>query len=216
MPDRRRQRGAGLRRGRARTEVAGQQRHRVADRHHLAEQRLPQRGGWHRARRQIRTRHGHRSRAVNRHRRDDHGGVLTKARVGQCHVVEQCGARRCVGSGQADHRGRGARAGQRNRVPFPDAQGCNGFGVQADHSTARVRCRGVQPGGERKLTHGWPPGRRSRSLAADRRAAAARLPGCARRMARRACRCCLGLSSHTSGCAASHALLRTANGMWQT
>ena len=33
----------------------------------------------------------------------------------------------------------GARAGQRDRVPFPDAQGGNGFGVQADHSTARVR-----------------------------------------------------------------------------
>ena len=50
-----------------------------------------------------------------------------------------------------DHRGGGARTGQRHRIPLPNTQGGNGFRMQPDHAAARVQCRGVQPRGEREL-----------------------------------------------------------------
>ena len=55
------------------------------------------------------------------------------------------------GRGHARHRRGGARTGQRNRIPFPNAKGGNGFRMQPDHAAARVERRGVQPGGEGEL-----------------------------------------------------------------
>ena len=55
---------------------------------------------------------------------------------------------RAVLAGQAGHRRRGARPGQRHRVPFPDPQGGNGIRVQSDDAAAGVDGGGVQPRGE--------------------------------------------------------------------
>ena len=128
-PDRRRQRTGGGRRRRARAQVAWQQRHRIADRHHLAEQRLSQGDRRNRLGGKRRAAQRHRSRAVNDDRADDHRGALTQPGIGQRHVVEQHGAEGGVLVGQAGHRRRCARPGQRHRIPFPDAQGGNGIRV---------------------------------------------------------------------------------------
>ena len=142
---------AGRRRRGAGTEVARQQRHRVADRHHLAEQGLSQRRRRDRLGGQLRSAHRHRPRAVHRDRRDEHGGVLAQPGVGQRDVVEQRGARRGAVGCHPDDRGGGARTGQRHRVPLPNAQRGNGFRMQSDDSAAGVQGRGVQSRGQREL-----------------------------------------------------------------
>ena len=54
------------------------------------------------------------------------------------------------GGGDARDRRGGARAGQRHRVPLPDAQRGDGLGMQPDHAAAGVQRRGVQPRGQRR------------------------------------------------------------------
>ncbi len=157
-------------------------------------------------------RHRHRPGAVNRDRRDDHGGVLAQPGVGQRHVVEQRGAGRRARRCHPGHRGGGARTGQRHRIPLPNAKGGNGFRMQPDHAAAGVERRGVQPCGQPQVAQrrilrdlasasSHAPG----SAQAEPRHRPAALRPCARRIARRAARCCRGLSSHTSGCSARNA-----------
>ena len=127
------------------------------------------------------------------------------------------------GRRHARHRGGGARAGQRHRVPLPNAQGGNGFRMQPDHAAARVHRRGVQARGQGER---WLAGRSVGLLESNRSCQEPGLrspsraigPAVRLRPADRPPRRALlpGLSSQTSGCSASKRLVRIANGMWMT
>ena len=152
--DCRRQCAAGLRRRDVGAELTWQQRHGVADRHHLAQQGLAQGRRRDRLGGQVRAAYRHRPCPVHRHRCDQHGGVLPQACVGQRHIVEQRSAGWSSGRSHPRHRCGGARTGQRNRIPLPNAQGGNGFRMQPHHASAGVESRGVQSRRERELVPG--------------------------------------------------------------
>ena len=155
--DGRRQCAAGLRRRDVGTEFTWQQRDGVADRHHLAQQGLSQGRRGDRLGGQVRATHCHRPCPVHRHRGDQHGGVLPQTCVGQRHIVEQRSTGGSSGRGHPCDRCGGARTGQRNRIPFPNAQCGNGFRMQPHHASAGIERRGVEPCSERELLPGRRP-----------------------------------------------------------
>ena len=118
------------------------------------------------------------------------------------------------GRRDADDRGGGARARQRHRIPLPDAQRGNDFGVQPDHAAAGVQRRGVQPRGQREVcartvartadVESGHVSRRRPAQSESRHRPAVRLGAGGSPAAPRAA--AVGLSSHTSGCAASQRL----------
>ena len=214
-------RGAGRRRRGARAEIAGQQRHRVTDGHHLAEQRLRSVRGY-RLGGQRRTRSASPTGPRTRSPATTSTVVFSRSPALDSVTSSSSAVPAGVPAGATpDDRGGGARTDQRHRIPLPNAEGGDRFRMQADHAAARCRRRGVQPGGQRQAGPAELVGGLDRSLlsgpaCADPSRATERPVRCwARRIARRAARRCRGLASQVSGRAATQRWLRMANGMMQ-
>ena len=221
--DRRRQRARWPPTSRCRAQVARQQRHGVADGHHLAQQGLSQRGRRDRLGGQVRAAQRHRPGAVDGDRRRRsrwcpraaRRWTASRRRAARCRPA-------CPRPATPGHRGGGARTGQRHRVPLPNAKGGNGFRMQSDHAAAGVEAEVFSRAVSRGGSAADPPRRRSASSQRARpaqaeprhRPAVAAAPG-GSRAARRAllswvCR------PTPRGARPASAWLRIANGMWMT